>query len=162
MDLKGNLSVFEPISVFQLVNLSQATGELELSVNGNKARIFFDDGSVVYAELKNKPMRLGEYLVEQKLVAQRDLEHVLKEKGRQQKLGTALMEWGLVEETALRTAVETQIKEVIYEAVRWRKGRFKFREGKQPKTQDIFINIPLDYLVLEGLKRMDEEGDGAQ
>ena len=29
----------------------------------------------------------------------------------------------------------------------------------RPVTQDVFIDIPLDHLVLEGLKRMDEEGE---
>jgi hypothetical protein len=42
--------------------------------------------------------------------------------------------------------------------VRWRGGRFRFTSGRKPKSQDVFIDIPLDHLILEGLKRLDEEG----
>ena len=59
---------------------------------------------------------------------------------------------------SLRRAIEEQIKEVVYEIVRWRAGRFRFTSGRKPKAQDVFIDIPLDYLILEGLKRLDEEG----
>ena len=47
----------------------------------------------------------------------------------------------------------------MYEVVRWRKGWFQFDAGKKPTSQDVFIDIPLDNLMLEGLKRLDEEGD---
>ena len=49
--------------------------------------------------------------------------------------------------------------EVVYEVVRWRKGWFQFGAGKKPTAQDVFIDIPLDNLMLEGLKRLDEEGE---
>ena len=49
MDLEGNLTIFEPISVFQLINLAQATGALTLDVGDNSAKVFFEGGSVTYA-----------------------------------------------------------------------------------------------------------------
>jgi len=50
-----------------------------------------------------------------------------------------------------------QIKEVIFEIVRWQDGSFSFYKDKQPARQEIRIDIPLDHLMLEGLKRLDEE-----
>ena len=55
--------------------------------------------------------------------------------------------------------IEEQIKEVVYEVVRWKKGWFQFSADKKPGEQDVFIDIPLDSLILEGLKRLDEEGE---
>jgi Domain of unknown function (DUF4388) len=46
----------------------------------------------------------------------------------------------------------------VYELVRWRTGRFRFTSGRRPKAQEVLIDIPLDHLILEGLKRLDEEG----
>ena len=161
-DLEGNLASFEPISVLQLLNLAQATGELELKVRGNKARIYFDQGNVTFAEISNRPFKLGEYLVGQDLVDDDKLEELLKNKPRRKRLGALLIESGLIKEDELRRAVEEQIKESIYQIVRWHKGRFVFSRDKKPKAQDILIDIPLDHLMLEGLKRLDEEREGTK
>lgn len=159
MDLEGNLAIFEPISVLQLVNLSQATGELNFDVGDNSARVFFVNGSVAYAEISDRKTKLGEYLVSQGLVSKKDLDRSLKKNRKGKKLGRVLVESGAIDEGALRSAIEEQIKEVIYEVIRWRSGRFHFASGKEATSQDVFINIPLDHLMLEGLKRLDEEGN---
>jgi hypothetical protein len=160
LDLEGNLTVFEPIWVFQLIQLAQATGELTLDVGGNSARIFFEGGGVTYAEISNRKVKLGEYLVQQKLISQAALDRILVKNRKGKRLGTLLVEEGVIDEPALHKAIEEQIKEVVYEVVRWRKGLFRFMNGKRPATQDVFIDIPLDSLMLEGLKRMDEESEG--
>lgn len=159
MDLEGNLTVFEPISVFQLINLAQATGELSLDVGDNSARIFFDGGIVTYAEISNRKIKLGEFLVQRELVSQKDLDKILVKNRRGKKLGKLLVENDIIDEEVLRSAIEEQIKEVVYEVVRWRRGWFQFSNGKSPTSQDVFIDISLDNLILEGLKRLDEEGE---
>ena len=159
MDLEGNLVVFEPISVFQLISLAQATGELSLDVGDNSARVFFEGGSVTYAEISNRKVKLGEYLVQQKLVTQKSLDKILVKNRKGKKLGRLLVEGEAIDEPSLRSAIEEQIKEVVYEVVRWKKGWFQFSADKRPGEQDVFIDIPLDSLILEGLKRLDEEGE---
>jgi hypothetical protein len=159
LDLEGNLAVFEPISVFQLISLAQATGELSLDVGDNSARVFFEGGSVTYAEISNRKVKLGEYLVQQKLVTQKSLDKILVKNRKGKKLGRLLVEGKAIDEPSLRSAIEEQIKEVVYEVVRWKKGWFQFSADKRPGEQDVFIDIPLDSLILEGLKRLDEEGE---
>jgi hypothetical protein len=156
-DLEGNLDVFEPISVLQMLNLARASGELSLITRSNSAQVFFDNGNVTFAGLASRPIKLGEYLVKEGLISEETLEEALPKKGIRKRLGSFLIENGIIEEVHLKQAIEEQIKEVIYEVVRWRKGKFKFRSGLRPKAQDIFIDIPLDHLMLEALKRMDEE-----
>lgn len=162
LDLEGNLAVFEPISVFQLISLSQSTGELTLDVGDNSARIFFERGSVTYAEISNRKLKLGEYLVSQKLLSQKELDKLLVRNRKGKKLGKLLVEQGAIDEHNLRSAIEEQIKEVVYEVVRWKKGWFRFSNEKEPTQQDVFIDIPLDSLILEGLKRLDEERENGE
>jgi hypothetical protein len=158
VDLRGNLAVFGPISVLQLISLAQSTGELTFESGANTARVYFDNGSVTFAEIANRRVKLGEYLVSQGLVTREILDRALVERDGRKRLGTVLVETGAIEAGVLRRAIEEQIKEVMYEVVRWKGGRFRFASGRRPKAQDIFIDIPLDHLILEGLKRLDEEG----
>ena len=118
MDLEGNLSIFEPIAVFQLINLAQATGELSLDVGDNSARVFFDGGSVTYAEISNRKIKLGEYLVRHKLVTQKNLDKVLVKNRKGKKIGRLLVENEIIDEKELQSAIGEQIKEVVYEVVR--------------------------------------------
>jgi len=158
VDLRGNIAVFGPISILQLINLAQSTGELTFESGANTARVYFDNGSVTFAEIANRRMKLGEYLVSEGVIAREHLESALQMKGERTRLGTVLVEMGAIDAVSLRRAIEEQIKEVMYELVRWKTGRFRFSNGRRPKAQDVFIDIPLDHLILEGLKRLDEEG----
>jgi hypothetical protein len=157
-DLDGSLRVFEPISVLQLINLAQATGELRFVTGNNTARVFFDRGNVSFAGIENRPVRLGERLLREKRIRKKDLDDILKKKSEGKRLGRLLLDAGVIQEAELRTAIEEQIKEVVYEIVRWRSGVFSFSVGKTPGPHEILIDIPIDHLVLEGLKRLDEEG----
>jgi hypothetical protein len=158
VDLRGNLAIFGPISVLQLINLEQNSGELTFESAGNTARIYFERGSVTYAEIADRKMKLGEYLLAQGLITREDLDKGLDAQGLRRRLGAVLVEMGAIDGAILTQAIEEQIKEVVYEVVRWRGGRFRFTSGRKPKSQDVFIDIPLDHLILEGLKRLDEEG----
>jgi hypothetical protein len=156
-DLEGSLKVFEPISVLQMISLAQASGELKLVTGNNVARIYFEEGNVTFAGLRDRPLKLGELLLKEKRIRQKDLDRILEKKSEGKKLGTLLIEAGVITESDLRAAMEEQIKEVVYQVVRWRHGIFSFTHGKRPKAQEFIIDVPLDRLMLEGLKRLDEE-----
>jgi hypothetical protein len=156
-DLEGNLSVFEPITVLQMISLSQASGELKLVTGANSARVYFHAGNVKFAGIENRPLKLGEVLLKEKRIRKKDLDAILRKKSSGKRLGTLLIEAGVIKKEEVLAAVAEQIKQVIYEIVRWRKGMFMFCSGKKPKTQEVLIDIPLDHLILEGLKRLDEE-----
>lgn len=156
-DLEGSIAVFGPISVLQFLNLAQATGELTLDTDDNSARVFFERGNVTFAGIANRPLKLGEMLLREKRIKKKDLDRILKKKTEGERLGDLLIDAGIISRNELRHAVEEQIKGVIYEIVKWHAGRFSFSAGKTPRRQDITIDIPLDHLMLEGLKRLDEE-----
>jgi hypothetical protein len=158
VDLRGNLAVFGPISVLQLISLQSSTGELSFESGINNARVYFDSGSVTFAEITDRRVRLGEYLLSKGLVSRAHLDRALELKQDRQRIGSILIEIGAIDTTSLHRAIEEQIKEVMYEVVGWKTGRFRFTSGRRPKSQDVFIDIPLDHLILEGLKRLDEEG----
>jgi hypothetical protein len=159
-DLSGNLTAFHPVAVLQMLNLAEATGELRLCAPDNVAQVFFARGHVTWAGIRNRTKRLGEVLVAKGVVSADDLARALAEKTKSQRLGDRLIEDKLVERAVLVDAIETQIREVIYEALRWREGSFSFRRGRRPQNEDVFLDVPLDHLMLEGLTRWDEDSAG--
>ena len=48
------------------------------------------------------------------------------------------------------------MKEVVYEVLQWNDGQFIFFNDAAPEEEDILLDIKMDYLILEGLKRLDE------
>jgi hypothetical protein len=162
-ELRGDLAVFQPIYVMQIVNLSGATGELRLLRRENSASVFFEKGNVTFAGIRDRPVKLGEYLVREGLIAQADLDEALRKRGSQRKrIGTLLVESGFIDEAGLKLAVVEQVKDVIYEIVRWEDGSFQFYRDRKPSGQEVRIDIPLDRLMLEGLKRLDEERENSK
>jgi len=159
-DLRGDLAVFPPIPVMQMLNLAEATGQLKLARPGNSASVFFEKGNVTFAEIEDRPVKLGEYLIREGLIDERALDDALgKRASAKKRIGALLVEAGHIDEVTLRTAILVQVKEVIFEIVRWQEGTFSFLKNKKPAPQEVRIDIPLDHLMLEGLKRLDEEKD---
>lgn len=158
MDLRGTLQAFEPVFVFQLLNLALATGKLRIKSPDNAASIYFDRGKIRFAEIAARPVKLGEYLVREGYLSEEQLREVLKKQTRRSKLGTILVRDKILDESALKHAITEQIKEVVFEVVKWNDGTFTFHRDKHPKSEDILIDIPLDRLMLEGLTRWDESG----
>ena len=159
-DLEGNLDIFDASSIMQMLHLTQATGELCILADNNNASVFIERGNVTFAVIADRPMKLGQSLLKDKLVSTTTLNRILKKKKEGKRLGESLVEEGIISDDELLKALEGQIKEVIYEIVRWRRGTFYFENGKRAQ-QDITINVPPDHLMLEGLKRLDEERDAS-
>ena len=158
-DLEGRLSVIDPMSLLQTLNCARVTGRLRVFHRENRADVFFDRGNITFARVANRASRLGEHLVEQGAIAREAIERAAAERASgRKKLGAHLVETGLVAADAVREAVMAQIREVVYEIVRWQEGKFAFRGGERPVDEDILNDVPLDHLMLEGVRRMDEGG----
>jgi len=157
-DLEGRLHIIDPMSVLQTLNSARATGRLRLRNRENRADVFFDGGNITFARVANRASRLGEHLVDRGAIAREALERAAAARAGRTKLGAHLVQSGLVEEEAVRDAVMAQIREVVYEIVRWQEGKFSFRNGDCPVDEDILNDVPLDHLMLESVRRIDENG----
>ena len=157
-DLSGNLALFEPINLFQLIHNSRLTGRLDLVTDDNRAEVYFEEGNIAFADLLYRPERLGEVLMNSGALERETLEGFLKDRKTKGKLGDRLVQSGVVSEETIRNAVESQIQEAVYLSVRWRTGTFRFAVGVMPEGNDVRNELPLDHLMLEGVRRMDEDG----
>lgn len=159
MDFGGDLAVLDPSMVFQITNLCGLTGRMKFITVDNVASCWFKEGELLYATIDTRSRRIGEVLVERKMITKKQLDDALEEaKSRRKKtrLGNILIEKGHLDFETLVSAIQDQMKEVVFEVLPWKKGQFVFFSGVQPEDEDILLDVRVDHLILEGLKRMDE------
>ena len=159
MDLGGNLQVLDPPSIFQLLNMSTMTGELKLVTIDSVASFYFKQGELIYATMDKKKKKLGRFLIEKGWITEDQLYEALKEFWLHQgakRIGNILIEKGFLEKDSLIEAIQDQIKDVVYNVLSWNEGQFIFFRGVEPMEEDILLDVKMDHLILEGLKRLDE------
>jgi len=159
MDFGGDLSILEPAITFQIMNFSLLTGEIKFVTRDNVASFYFRKGELIYATIDTRRKRLGEFLIERGWLKEEQLARVLRDdppKAGRGRIGRALIERGYIDYNTLAEAVHEQMKEVLYEVLSWRKGQFIFSHDVLPQDEDILLEVKLDHLILEGLKRLDE------
>ena len=76
---------------------------------------------------------------------------------RRRLLGATLLAFGKITESQLRTALTRQSSELLYEVLRWSKGRFDFRaEPASDVVESAQLGLPVASVVMEGFRRVDE------
>jgi hypothetical protein len=159
MDFGGELSVLDPSMTFQIADLCGLTGKMTFMTVDNVASCWFDEGKLLYATIDTRKKKIGEFLIEKDVISSKQLEEALKEsrssKGKT-RIGIVLTERGYLDREKLVSAIQDQIKEVVYEVLFWKDGQFAFFNGVKPEEEDILLDVRTDHLILEGLKRLDE------
>lgn len=72
-------------------------------------------------------------------------------------LGATLLAFGKITESQLRSALTRQSSELLYEVLRWPKGRFDFRADPASEiVESARLGMPVASVVMEGFRRVDE------
>jgi hypothetical protein len=69
------------------------------------------------------------------------------------RLGTVLVEQGILSPKELVRAVVDHTQEIIYSAFQWTEGRYRLQDGTTAET--ITLNISTPDLIMEGIRRID-------
>lgn len=104
---------------------------------------------------------LGRYLVGEGLIDAGDLERLLERRRKAADhdpfLGTMLIKLGYIGREDLLGVLARQTSELVYEALRWPRGRFEFtRFAVRPAAKDAALELPVTGMLMEGLRRVDE------
>lgn len=149
--------------VLQLITHQRQTGILEIeklpSTTGRAVSLCLEGGNVQLAlgRAQEQEFRLGRYLLREDLIEREDLERILSKGGRRGLLGTQLVKLGYISNEELRKVLVQQTSELVYEAIRWRRGRFRFvRFASRPEAKDASLDLPIGSILMEGLRRVDE------
>jgi diguanylate cyclase (GGDEF)-like protein/PAS domain S-box-containing protein len=141
-----------PEFVQTLSNLGKS-GRLTLSRFGEKGYVFFHEGRIVGAALTSMRETLGSLLVAQHLITEEQLAETLEiQRGsdRSCRLGSLLVERGLVSREDLQWVVRQQTQRILSALIRWTHGQFEFESAAIDDEEAVFAEI-LEMRLADGL-----------
>lgn len=158
MAIKGSLREASLADVCQLLALGQKSGCLSVADGSRFGQIYFDRGRITYARIVNRRDRLGDILVREGVLAQRQLEQVLEHQAREpdRRVGELLVSYNHITKSELKHYIRLQIEEAIYHLFTWSRGNFFFEPDATPDEADLVVTINPESLLLEAARRVDE------
>jgi hypothetical protein len=158
--IEGTISLAPLGEILQLLRLQQQTGLLVVQRKTSEVAVAFREGNIDLAIARNvsSEFLLGRYLMADGLMRREDLDRVLQSRGPGAGyLGEQLVKQGFISKQDLERSLSRQTSEVIYEMLRWPDGRYRFERGVAlPEAKSAALSIPVESLVLEGFRRVDE------
>lgn len=158
MAIKGSLTEAALADVIQLLAYSGKSGCLSVTDAQNFGNIFIKEGKIVYATIINKEQRLGDVLIQKKIVDQATLDQaLLRQKSEKKKrIGEILLEMGSLDQETLEKELKNQIEQVIFTMLTWESGFFNFEADLLPSQEEYTVQLSAQELLLEGARRIDE------
>jgi hypothetical protein len=157
LSISGNLRTMPFSDLLQWVSQSRKTGTLSIEGQPHNKKIYFRDGLVAAASSENPKEFLGYYLVGWNYLGEDELEELLD---MQEQYGTLLGELlviiGRLNREDLQQVLQVKTEESIYELFLWQEGDFRFLENILPAKKFQPLNLPVEMIILEGVRRKDE------
>ena len=157
MSISGNLRTMPFADLLQWVSQSRKTGTLSIEGEPYNKKIYFRDGLTAASSSENPKEFLGYYLVGWDVLSEAELQELLD---MQEQHGTLLGELlvivGRLNREELQRVLQIKTEETIYELFLWQEGDFRFLENILPAKKFQPLNLPVEMIILEGVRRKDE------
>lgn len=157
--MRGNLREFSLPNILQLVKMSAKSGALTLRREGEWGKIYFRHGLINYAVAVPQTLPLGERLVKAGSVSGSQLKAALAEQkkdGDGARIGTILLQKGVIDRATLEAAVRDQIQDAAFNFFSWSDGEFEFGSEEVAGDEDILVEMNVENVIMEGCRRIDE------
>lgn len=158
MPIEGPLKELGIQDVLQMLDLARKTGVLSVRSQRmmDEAVVHMVEGELVFASRRRSMRLLGQQLLREGKLSERELERALEMQRRdpKQRLGAILVEMGSVDEAEVQRQLRFQIEETVYDLLAWDEGYFHFEETDD--TPGGPIRVRVDSLLMEGARRIDE------
>ncbi len=153
MSFVGKLDQFKLPDLLQIISGNRKTGRLALTRRDSQAVIVFRSGKIIYAASSTARETLGSLLLCRQLIDEEGLARALEIQHtatEEKRLGTILVDTGLLTEETLRQVITRQIEGVISEIMQWEGGFFKFDLLRLPDHGEVEVDAK-DFVHREGL-----------
>jgi hypothetical protein len=153
---QGNLDDVPLVGLFYAISSNYQTGVAIVRRGETHKEVLFKEGRIVFASTNNSEERLGNFLVKRKLVARSHVEHMaVQAQKKGVKLGTFLVDNGLLLRKELCELLDFQIKEILCDLFSWKEGEFYFFEREVTEENMLVSYTPLDIALFAARRALD-------
>lgn len=157
MNLQGDFEGLTLASILQLLCNDQKTGVLTVTCDDEESRVFFEQGTIIYASASLREARLGYLLRSDGIISVQQLQKCLAyAKEEKMHLGKILVEKGYISMDTLKKYNTKQVETILYNLLFWKKGRFEYKDAKLNLKGMIVTQLNPMKLILEASRRIDE------
>lgn len=157
MNLQGDFEGLTLASILQLLCNDQKTGVLTVTCDDEQSRVFFEQGTIVYASASLKEARLGYLMRSDGVISAQQLQRCLAlAKEEKLHLGKILVEKGYISLDTLKKYNTKQVEAILYNLLFWKKGRFEYKDANLNLKGMIVTQLNPMKLILEASRRIDE------
>jgi hypothetical protein len=161
MAVSGKIKTFPLTDLFQWISLSRKSGVLRISCGDYLIQVFFRKGVLVSAATSDPSRRFGQYLLARGFLDEaqlrRALDHQEKAEG-ERLLGEVLQQLKIMGRDRIERALRERAAELVYDLFLLEDGVFFFEEREGIPDNLVELNLNVDSLILEGVRRTDEWG----
>jgi hypothetical protein len=155
--LAGELASASPLhDVIAMIGQARWQGELVVCSDEAMRTILINDGNVVGAWSTAPSERLGEVLVHFGVLTPDQVEETSRAVGGGLRFGDAAVQLGFIDRETLFRHLHHQCEMIVYTAVSVSPGTFSFAEGYDETSINFPLSMPLNGMLMEGVRRMDE------
>lgn len=130
------------------------TGVFSVRAGDAEKELFLQAGDVVFASSSSSDDRLGTYLLQRDQVSLHDLLRLSQQVRPGVRLGTLLVQHGLLPSDELRRAVHGQVQSIVLSVFGWTDVSYAFHEQPSAKEEAILLTTPVPRLVVDGVERV--------
>ncbi len=159
LDLQGRIERFTLPEILQLIASSRKSGTLGIQRNDSIVMVYFRDGNVVYGYGPRQTFHLGQLLKERGIITDQQLQEAVSIQAKSEnskRLGEIMIGRDYIDRADLTQVVTKQVEELLYSLLSWQTGSFKFYDNQFPTEEEITVDLSVENVILEGLRRVDE------
>jgi hypothetical protein len=151
---EGALEEHDFPDLIQTLYKSRWSGSLTVT-QGNAAKsVIVDEGRLVFASSTVVDDRLGELLLRTGRLTLRQFQDAGNMVGPGRRLGSILVEQGLLTPKDLIKVVVEHTQEIIYSLFLWTSGQYRMRAGREAASEAITLKISTPAVIMEGIYRI--------
>jgi len=159
LDLQGRIERFTLPEILQLIAAGRKSGTLGIQKDDSIVMVYFRDGNVVYGYGPRQTFHLGQLLKERGVISDQQLQEAVSLQAKSEnskRLGEIMISRSYIDRADLQQVVTQQVEELLYGLLSWQSGSFKFYENQFPTEEEITVDLSVENVILEGLRRVDE------
>jgi hypothetical protein len=157
METKGRLAEGVLPGLLRDLYVGRKTGLLTFTRDGERRSVHFRGGHIVNADSNVREERMGDMMVRKGLLAESDLKRAVGFMLRDNKrLGTVLIELGLLDQGRLEDAVASHVHEVLAKVFSWTEGQYEFHEQDSAPEGEVTLKLSTGDLILEAARNVQD------